>query len=82
MGTKSNRKPKNYIRLYNFRSRNKRSRNNILARGKKTRKHRKVKRVQKGGTCYGRGVGANSYDPSFSIYNTRELQLFPYKPTN
>ena len=44
-----------------------------LRRGKKSRK-------QKGGMCYGNGVGANSYDPNFSIYNTRELQLFPYKP--
>jgi hypothetical protein len=35
---------------------------------------------QKGGTCYGTGVGANSYDPNFSIYNTRQLELFPYKP--
>ena len=38
------------------------------------------KRKYKGGTCYGSGVGANNYDPNFSIYNTRELQLFPYKP--
>lgn len=55
------------------------------ARGKrrktiKTRKHRRGN--QRGGTCYGHGVGANSYDPNFSIYNTRELELFPYKPTN
>jgi hypothetical protein len=54
-----------------------------LARGKtRTRKNRKGRGSQRGGTCYGRGVGANSYDPNFSIYNTRELQLFPYKPTN
>lgn len=33
-----------------------------------------------GGACYGNGVGSNSYDPSFSVYNTRSLQLFPYKP--
>lgn len=57
------------------------------ARGKrrktiKTRKNRRGKRSQRGGTCYGHGVGANSYDPNFSIYNTRELELFPYKPTN
>ena len=44
----------------------------------KTRKGRK----QRGGTCFGNGVGANSYDPNFSIYNTRELSLFPYRPTN
>ncbi len=42
----------------------------------KKRKHIK----QKGGMCYGNGVGANSYDPNFSIYNTRELELFPYRP--
>ncbi len=36
-------------------------------------------RKQRGGMCFGNGVGANSYDPNFSIYNTRELQLFPYK---
>jgi hypothetical protein len=42
-------------------------------KGKKTRK-------QRGGMCYGNGVGANSYDPNFSIYNTRQLELFPYRP--
>lgn len=47
---------------------------------KKGRKTRKNKRKQKGGTCFGNGVGANSYDPNFSIYNTRELELFPYRP--
>jgi hypothetical protein len=46
--------------------------------GKRRRKSRK----QRGGTCYGNGVGANNYDPNFSIYNTRELTLFPYRPTN
>ena len=57
---------------------------------KKTRKTRKTRksiksrktRKQRGGQCYGRGIGANNYDPNFSIYNTNELQLFPYKPTN
>lgn len=54
---------------------------------KKSRKSRKTKksrksRKQRGGQCYGRGIGANSYDPNFSIFNTNELQLFPYKPTN
>jgi len=43
-------------------------------------KKRKHTKKQKGGMCYGNGVGANSYDPNFSIYNTRELELFPYKP--
>ena len=48
-----------------------------------TRKNKKIKsRKQRGGQCYGRGIGANSYDPNFSIYNTNELQLFPYKPPN
>jgi hypothetical protein len=48
---------------------------------RKTMKKRTI-RKQRGGTCFGNGVGANSYDPSFSIYNTREPSLFPYKPTN
>lgn len=49
--------------------------------GKKRRKKTRRCRTLRGGTCYGSGVGANNYDPNFSIYNTRELQLFPYKPT-
>lgn len=44
-------------------------------RGKKSRKTRK----QRGGACYGNGVGANRYDPNYSIYNTNMLKLFPYK---
>jgi hypothetical protein len=49
---------------------------------RKTRKTRKVKsKKMKGGQqVYGRGYGANCYDPNFSIYNTNELKLFPYKP--
>lgn len=47
-------------------------------KGRKTRKNRKQK--QKGGKCYGNGVGANSYEPNYSIYNTNLLKLFPYKP--
>lgn len=43
--------------------------------GKKTRKYRKN---MKGGTLYGRGYGANCYDPNYSIYNTNLLKLFPY----
>jgi hypothetical protein len=39
-------------------------------------------RKQRGGMCFGNGVGANNYDPNFSVYNTRELALFPYRPTN
>jgi len=44
------------------------------------KKNRRHTRKQKGGICYGSGVGANNFDPNFSIYNTRELQLFPYNP--
>jgi hypothetical protein len=53
-------------------------------RKRKTRKGRKGRksRKQRGGMCFGNGVGANNYDPNFSIYNTRELTLFPYRPTN
>jgi len=59
------------------RRRNKKSRKMQTKRknGKKSRKTRK----QRGGTCYGRGVGANSYDPNYSIYNTNMLNLFPYR---
>jgi hypothetical protein len=32
--------------------------------------------------CFGKGVGANNFDPNYSIYNTRELGLFPYNPSN
>jgi hypothetical protein len=49
----------------------------------KSRKSAKSRRrIIKGGNCYGRGVGTNSYNPNFSIYNTKLLNLFPYKPTN
>ena len=48
--------------------------------GKKGKKTRKNRRKQKGGVCYGSGVGANNYDPNYSIYNTNMLKLFPYKP--
>ena len=55
------------------------SRKYIYKKQKKTKtKRRKIYRYR-GGSCYGNGVGANSYDPNFSIYNTRELTLFPYK---
>jgi hypothetical protein len=47
-------------------------------RNPSNKKTRKTKSSQRGGTCYGSGVGANSYDPNFSIYNTRQLGLFPY----
>lgn len=53
----------------------KRRRKKTSRKGRKTKKTRK----QKGGMCYGNGVGANSYDPNNSIYNTNMLKLFPYK---
>jgi hypothetical protein len=40
----------------------------------------RMRSVKRGGACYGNGVGANAFDPNYSIYNTRELQLFPYRP--
>ena len=47
--------------------------------GGKKRKTKKT-RKQKGGMCYGTGVGANYNNPNYSIYNTELSQLFPYKP--
>jgi hypothetical protein len=44
------------------------------------RRMRRMSSVKRGGACYGNGVGANAFDPNYSIYNTRELQLFPYIP--
>jgi hypothetical protein len=44
-------------------------------KNKKTRYNR-----QKGGKCYGNGVGANSNDINYSIFNTNLLKLFPYNP--
>jgi len=44
------------------------------------KKRRSINKRQTGGMCFGNGVGANSADPNFSIYNTRELELFPYVP--
>lgn len=59
------------------RARRRRSRNNKFRKGGRRMRSRKT---YKGGACYGNGVGANAFDPNNSIYNTRELQLFPYKP--
>ena len=47
-------------------------------KGKKTtsKKHKKIR----GGNRFGgNNIGANCYDPNFSIYNTNMLKLFPYK---
>jgi hypothetical protein len=51
-------------------------------KSKKTRKSKKTKksRKMKGGAKYGTGVGANNFDPNYSIYNTQALNQFPYKP--
>jgi len=60
----------------------KQSRRRLKSNHKKThfKKHRKGSktRKQKGGMCYGRGYGANTYDPNYSIFNTNMLKLFPY----
>jgi len=62
----------------------KRRRNTKKGRGKKTRQTTRKNNTRKlnikGGMCFGKGVGANSYDPNYSIYNTNMLKLFPYKP--
>lgn len=47
--------------------------------GGKRRRHRSKKNKMRGGRCYGNGIGSNSYDPNYSIYNTNMLKLFPYK---
>ena len=47
---------------------------------KSSRKNRRTRKSrQRGGNCFGSGVGANSYDPNYSIYNTNMLKLFPYR---
>jgi hypothetical protein len=58
------------------------SRRHLGRRRKRNHKTKRYNRKQKGGVCFGNGIGANNYDPNFSLYNTRELQLFPYKVTN
>jgi hypothetical protein len=57
----------------------KRKRRTMKRRNKRNKRNKRtVKRG--GGGCFGNGVGANAYDPNYSIFNTRELQLFPYRP--
>lgn len=58
----------------------KRRRRRFSRKNKKSGKKGKKTHKQRGGMCFGNGLGANSYDPNFSIYNTRELELFPYRP--
>jgi hypothetical protein len=55
------------------------SRKNNRNKRRTNRRNNKRKLTLKGGMCFGRGVGANSYDPNYSIYNTDMLKLFPYK---
>jgi hypothetical protein len=53
----------------------------VNVEGGKRRKSRKMRgHKQRGGMRYGTGVGANCFDPNYSIYNTPALSLFPYKP--
>jgi len=66
---------------YSYKRRNKTRNINNCRKYKKNSKRTRRRRNLRGGVCYGSGVGANNYDPNFSIYNTRELELFPYKPT-
>jgi hypothetical protein len=56
-----------------------RKRRRTMKKRRTTKKRTTKKRSQRGGKCYGSGVGANAYDPNYSIYNTNELQLFPYR---
>jgi hypothetical protein len=51
----------------------------IKSKRRNTSKRIRTSRKKQIGGCYGNGVGANNNDPNFSIYNTRELELFPYK---
>ena len=39
-------------------------------------KIRRTRKYKKGGA----NIGCNTNDPNFSIYNTKMLQMFPYKP--
>jgi hypothetical protein len=60
--------------------RNKRIRiRKTTSRSRRTSRRNRT-RKQKGGVVYGRGYGANCYDPNDSIYNTNMLKLFPYSP--
>jgi hypothetical protein len=57
----------------------------LSKRIKKTNKRNKISKTkktrrQRGGVIYGRGYGANCYDPNYSIYNTNMLKLFPFSP--
>jgi hypothetical protein len=60
-------------------NKNKQKQTKIKTRKYKNKKNKTHKYYKKGGALYGTGVGANCYDPNYSIYNTRMPQLFPYK---
>jgi len=65
----------------------KKRKNNTIKKYKNKKSYKKYsykknKKTKKGGQCYGRGVGANNYDPNFNIFNSNMLTLFPYKPIN
>lgn len=64
---------------YGGRKRRKTSKKRDRKKKRDEKKKRKT-RKQRGGICFGSGVGSNSYDPNYSIYNTNILKLFPYKP--
>ena len=55
------------------------SKNKTKKASKKASK-KKSKKMKGGRQLYGTGYGANCHDPNYSIYNTNELKLFPYKP--
>ena len=75
--TRKNRKSTKKQRKTNKKNR-KTTKRRKPSKGKKTNKGRKT-RKQRGG---GYGTNCAQPDPNFSIYNTRELTLFPYRPTN
>jgi len=67
-------------RRFSRKNSKKNSRKNTTNKRRRPNRNNKSKLILKGGMCFGRGVGANSYDPNYSIYNTNMLNLFPYKP--
>ena len=65
------------------RCKNTKKRSHPKKRVRKTRLRTRRKQSggkQSGGTCYGTGVGRTSTENNFSVFNTNQLKLFPYKP--
>ena len=60
------------------RCKNTKKRSHSKKRVRKTRL--RTRRKQRGGMCYGTGVGRTSTENNFSVFNTNQLKLFPYKP--